>query len=132
MDSLKIEPTEYSPSVDFNTSTYRFVISGESRPENCGKFYTPVVTWLTKYEQELAEKKAPANTTLTFVFKFDYFNSTSAKFIMNLLQVIKKIEVAGHYKVVIEWYYDEMDEDMMDAGKEFCEAAELEFDFISY
>ena len=132
MDSLKIEPTEYSPSVDFNTSTYRFVISGESRPENCGKFYTPVVTWLTKYEQELAEKKGPANTKLTFVFKFDYFNSTSAKFIMNLLQVIKKIEVAGYYKVIIEWYYDEMDEDMMDAGKEFCEAAELEFDFISY
>lgn len=132
MDSLKIEPTEYSPSVDFNTSTLRFVISGESRPENCGKFYTPIVAWLTKYEQELALKKADPSSTLTFVFKFDYFNSTSAKFIMNLLQIIKKVEVAGQHKVNIEWYYDEMDEDMMDAGKEFCEAAELEFDFISY
>jgi hypothetical protein len=132
MDSLIIEPTEYSPSVDFNTSTYRFLISGESRPENCGKFYTPVVTWLNKYEQELSSKNTDGNTTLTFVFKFDYFNSTSAKFIMNLLQIIKKIEVSKKYKVVIEWFYDEMDEDMMDAGKEFCEAAELEFKFSSY
>lgn len=130
MDSLIIEPTEYSPSVNFNTSTLHFVISGESRPENCGKFYTPVVTWLSALEQEFATKQD--SLKLTFVFKFDYFNSTSAKFIMNLLQVIKKIETAGKHKVKIEWYYDEMDEDMMDAGKEFCEAAELEFDFISY
>ena len=130
MDSLIIEPTEYSPSVNFNTSTLNFVISGESRPENCGKFYSPVVSWLTAYEQELASKQE--SNTLTFVFKFDYFNSTSAKFIMNLLQVIKKIDTAKKHKVKIEWYYDEMDEDMMDAGKEFCEAAELDFEFISY
>ncbi len=131
MDSLIIEPTEYSPSVNFNTSTLKFVISGESRPENCGKFYTPIVTWLAQFEQELTDKKS-TDSTLLFIFKFDYFNSTSAKFIMNLLQIIKKIEVAKKQKVVIEWHYDEMDEDMMDAGKEFCEAAELEFEFISY
>lgn len=129
MDSLIIEPTEYSPSVNFNTSTLHFVISGESRPENCGKFYTPVVNWLTTFEQEFGAKP---QSSITFVFKFDYFNSTSAKFIMNLLQIIKKIDAAKKHKVKIEWYYDEMDEDMMDAGKEFCEAAELEFDFISY
>lgn len=132
MDSLKIEPTEYSPTVDFNVSTGRFVISGESRPENCGKFYAPIVSWLGKFQEEVAEKKVSANTPLNFIFKFDYFNSTSAKFIMNLLQLIKKIEAAKTNNLKIEWHYDEMDEDMMDAGKEFCEAAELNFEFISY
>jgi hypothetical protein len=132
MDSLKLEATEYSPTVDFNVSTGRFAISGESRPENCGKFYAPVVTWLGKFEQETAEKKITITSPLTFIFKFDYFNSTSAKFIMNLLQIIKKIEAVKNYKVNIEWHYDEMDEDMLDAGKEFCEAAELNFEFISY
>ena len=132
MDSLIIGPTEYSPSVDFNTTTQRFSIVGESRPENCGKFYTPIVTWLNKYEEELRLKEGNPTLPITFVFKFEYFNSTSAKFIMNILQIIKKISEDKVYKVNIEWYYDSMDEDMMDAGKEFCEAADLEFNFISY
>ncbi|MBA3705621.1 MAG: DUF1987 family protein, partial [Bacteroidetes bacterium] len=32
----------------------------------------------------------------------------------------------------IQWHYDNRDEDMLDAGKEFSDLVNLEFEFIAY
>ena len=125
MDSLIIEATEDSPNVHFDTSSNRFTISGESRPENAGKFYSPVISWIVDYEQALGQ------SPLVFVFKLDYFNSTSAKYIMDILLVLKKFVDDGH-TVNIEWHYDKRDDDMLDAGNEFSDTVDLKFDFIDY
>lgn len=125
MDSLIIEATEDSPKVHFDTSSNRFTISGESRPENAGKFYSPVISWIVEYEQTLGQ------SPLVFVFKLDYFNSTSAKYIMDILLVLKKFVDDGH-TVNIEWHYDKRDDDMLDAGNEFSDTVDLKFDFIDY
>jgi hypothetical protein len=129
MDSLIIEATEDSPKVLFDTASNRFTISGESRHENSGKFYTPVINWIVKYEETLAPHKN--DTVLTFVFKLDYFNSTSAKYIMDILLVLKKFVDDG-YAVKVEWHYDKRDDDMLDAGNEFSDTIDLKFDFIEY
>jgi hypothetical protein len=129
MDSLIIEATEDSPKVHFDTTVNRFTISGESRPENAGKFYTPVINWIIKYEESLTGKKDV--TTLVFVFKLDYFNSTSAKYIMDILLVLKKFVDDG-YKVNVEWHYDKRDDDMLDAGNEFSDTVDMPFEYIEY
>lgn len=129
MDSLIIEATEDSPKVHFDTTSNRFTISGESRPENAGKFYTPVINWIVQYEESLTGKKDI--TTLVFVFKLDYFNSTSAKYIMDILLVLKKFVDDG-YKVNVEWHYDKRDDDMLDAGNEFSDTVEMPFEYIEY
>ena len=131
MDSLIIEATEDSPAVKFDAATNYFVISGESRPENAGKFYTPVINWIVNFEEILYTRKQEAkdDSALVFVFKLDYFNSTSAKYIMDILLIIKKFVVQG-YKINIEWHYDKRDDDMLDAGKEFSDTVDLKFDFI--
>ncbi|MFY9310671.1 MAG: DUF1987 domain-containing protein [Bacteroidia bacterium] len=133
MDSLIIEATEDSPKILFDTASNRFTISGESRPENAGKFYTPVINWIVKFEEILAKRKNEQKdeTPLVFVFKLDYFNSTSAKYIMDILLVLKKFADDG-YKVAIEWHYDKRDDDMLDAGNEFSDTVDLKFDFIEY
>ena len=129
MDSLIIEATEDSPKINFDTTSNRFIISGESRPENAGKFYTPVINWIVKYEESLTDKKN--SITLVFVFKLDYFNSTSAKYIMDILLVLKQFVDDG-YKVNVEWHYDKRDDDMLDAGNEFSDTVDMKFEYIEY
>lgn len=133
MDSLIIEATEDSPKITFDTVSNRFMISGESRPENAGKFYTPVINWIVKYEEILYARKQDAkdDSVLVFIFKLDYFNSTSAKYIMDVLLIIKKFVDQG-YNINIEWHYDKRDDDMLDAGNEFSDTVDLKFDFIEY
>jgi hypothetical protein len=133
MDSLIIEATEDSPKILFDTVSNRFVISGESRPENAGKFYTPVINWIVKFEEELHRRKNELNddSSIAFVFKLDYFNSTSAKYIMDILLILKKFVDQG-YKINLEWHYDKRDDDMLDAGNEFSDTVDLKFDFIEY
>ncbi len=133
MDSLIIEATEDSPKIVFDTTSNRFTISGESRPENAGKFYSPVINWIVKFEETLAirKKEMKDESPLVFVFKLDYFNSTSAKYIMDILLVLKKFVDDG-YKVNIEWHYDKRDDDMLDAGNEFSDTVDMKFDFIEY
>lgn len=133
MDSLIIEATEDSPKITFDTVSNRFMISGESRPENAGKFYTPVINWIVNYEETLYSRKQDAkdDSVLVFIFKLDYFNSTSAKYIMDVLLIIKKFVDQG-YNINIEWHYDKRDDDMLDAGNEFSDTVDLKFDFIEY
>lgn len=132
MDSLIIEATEDSPKIMFDTVSNRFMISGESRPENAGKFYTPVINWIVKYEETLSSRKETKDdSVLVFVFKLDYFNSTSAKYIMDVLLIIKKFVDQG-YNINIEWHFDKRDDDMLDAGNEFSDTVDLKFDFIEY
>ena len=131
MDSLIIQSTEDSPGIMFDTASNHFTISGESRPENAGKFYTPIIDWIIKFEGLLYWKKNEKadNSPLIFEFKLEYFNSTSAKYILDILLILKKFVKEG-YKINIEWYYDKRADDMLDAGKEFSEMVELNFDFI--
>lgn len=131
MDSLIIEATEDSPSVIFDVTTNRFCISGESRPENAGKFYTPIIDWLVKFEAVLNSRKQASseNVNLIFQFKLDYFNSTSAKYLFDVILALKDI-VNNGYNIAIEWHYDKRDDDMLEAGEEFSKMVGLKFLFV--
>lgn len=127
MNSLKIEATEDSPFVDFDLNARKLLISGESRPENASKFYAPVIEWIGGIAGEVTSDKE----AITVVFKLDYFNSISAKYIMDIILVFKKYIDNGS-KINIQWHYDKRDDDMLDAGKEYAEAAGLKFEFIEF
>ena len=131
MNPLKIEATEFSPTVILSSEIPRFEISGESRPENTGKFYTPIIEWLTQYKQVLTnDKQIPDQSKkIVFEFKFDYFNSTSAKYIMDILYQLDTFKAAG-LETLIKWYYDAMDDDMKEAGEEFAKLIKSPIEFI--
>ena len=133
MNSLLIEPTDSSPGVVFDIKTNRLTLSGESRPENAGKFYTPLITWISDFSETLRSRKEQIkeNSTVVLVLKFEYFNSTSAKYIVDILLSLKKIAEQG-YPIIIEWHYDKRGDDMLDAGKEFSDMVGLKFDWFEY
>ena len=66
---------------------------------------------------------------LIFEFKLSYFNSASAKFILDILLYINKISGLG-VNVGINWYYEEGDDDMHDVGEELAEMVDFDFEYI--
>lgn len=120
MNPLIIEPSDFSPKVVLDPTKNIFELSGESRPENTSKFYVPILQWLEQYQSVLywEKDKFGQGTPRTFEFKFDYFNSTSAKFIMDVLMQLDKMAQEG-YDIKAKWHYDKRDEDMKESGEEF-------------
>ena len=120
MTALRIDPSDFSPKVILDPTQNLFEFSGESRPENTSKFYVPILQWLEQYQNILYWEKDKMNNSPTkvFEFKFDYFNSTSAKFIMDILMQLDKM-AQENYPIKAKWYYDKRDEDMKESGEEF-------------
>ncbi|MES2287852.1 MAG: DUF1987 domain-containing protein [Bacteroidota bacterium] len=133
MESLIIEGTEDSPSVKFDVNSGQFVISGKSRPENTSKFFTPLINWITEfYETTPAQKDQPDDkSAIVFVFKLDYFNSVSAKYILDIIFALQGFVSKGN-KIAIEWHCAKLDDDMLETGKEFSNMVNLKFDFIQH
>lgn len=131
MEGLLIEQSDFTPYVNFNLQQNIFEIKGESRPENTGKFYDSILSWLASYEDYL--KINPSNEKLSFHFKLEYFNSTSAKFILDMLRQLETIRMQKSApNISIHWHHDKLDEDMRDSGEEFSHLVQLPFVFIEY
>lgn len=102
----------YYPIVDFNYQTGICEISGESYMEETYKFYAPVITWLQNY---LEEKK-----DIRFNFRLTYFNTSSSKFILEILSILKKNADTGS-GVEINWFYKLDDPDILTEIDDFIE-----------
>lgn len=127
MKPLIIKGTEFSPQILFNPQLMKFEISGESRPEDAGKLFGNVLEWLEEYLTE--NKKDQNSSPLKFEFNLLYFNTVSAKYILEILRVIHVYYLEGS-KIKILWYYKVKDEDMKESGEEFERLVNMPFEFI--
>lgn len=121
MNPLILEATNTTAKLILDPTKNLFEISGESRPENTGKFFNPIVEWLNGYQNVLYFQKSNYGKApkMSFRFSFDYFNSTSAKYIADMLTIMEKY-VASGYEAEAVWCYDERDVDMKESGEEFA------------
>lgn len=94
------------PTIDFFVQSGVCEISGESFLEETSKFYTPLLDWIKEY---IVTRKKP----ITFNFKLTYFNTSTSKWILNILNVLKRYEENGG-EVNVNWFYNEEDADMQD------------------
>lgn len=130
MEKLIIEPTFNSPSVILDPESSRFEFSGESRPENVRKFYLPILEWLEKFADEQSGKsKSDRISNLLIQFDFEYFNSTSAKYILDIFKALNVLSELG-IGILVKWFYEEDDEDMLEVGEEMSRMSKLEFEYI--
>lgn len=122
MELINIEGTPKTPTVSMNPQSGVVEIKGRSIPENSIEFYKPIVDWLEEYA------KGPAEKTVVNV-QLEYFNTSSSKCI---LDVFKKLEVLkkDQNDVVINWYYEEDDEDMLEAGEDYESIIKVPFKMI--
>ena len=72
-------------------------------------------------EQAVAEHVAASEgQALTVDMRFIYFNSSSAKAIMNLFQMLEEAAEDGK-TITINWYFDPEDDMMEEMGEDFAE-----------
>ncbi|MBM3427580.1 MAG: DUF1987 domain-containing protein [Bacteroidetes bacterium] len=119
MDNLHLAGSNKTPEISFDSTTGILSISGRSIPENSIEFYKPMLAWMEEY----ATSK-PENTTLQI--KLEYFNTSSSKC---LLDIFKKLESIGG-KCNVEWYYEQDDEDMLEAGEDYEAIVHVPFKMI--
>ncbi len=93
----------YVPTVNFDAQKGICEISGESYLEDTIAFFSPLVDWLTEF---LETQDKP----LTFNFNLDYYNTSSSKYIVDILSLLKKYQDSGK-KITVNWYYNENSED---------------------
>ncbi|NJM17196.1 MAG: DUF1987 domain-containing protein [Bacteroidales bacterium] len=131
MNKLIIEDTEFTPGIHFDPDNKKFEIFGVSRPENVLGFYQKPLDYLHKYVEVGFSHLVTKYTSdeIEIWFKMVYFNSSSSKSFLQILDVFKEIEDKG-MKVKIKWCYDEGDDQMLEDGEDLQEATNLDFDFI--
>ena len=132
MNALKLKSTEFTPEVLLDPKNNKFEISGESRPEDTGEFYKTILKWLDQYFslRYWKDDQVKGNISdMIFEFKFEYFNSTSAKYIMDILLKLEKF-IIEKKKVKVYWYYEKNDIDMLESGERFASMVSVPFDFI--
>lgn len=122
MDNLLVEKTKSSPLINFNAITGKCEVTGSSYPENASEFYAPIFEWLNKYITEVTRE-------LNFDFKLDYLNSSSIKFVSELVDKIDKYGKIG-VAVEINWHYRDEDEDIKELGEEFKDEVSCKFTLI--
>jgi hypothetical protein len=128
METKIINATSNSPRVVLDPENRIFEISGESRPKDIPKFYKPILQWLDEFEQSLTQQK-DSTTLFEFNFRFEYFNSLSAKFILDICKKLSRLRTDGS-NISIKWHYEDDDDDMREVGQEMSRISKLPFEFV--
>lgn len=124
MAALRIEHSDDTPSVILDRENKLFEISGKSMPEDVIDFYQPVLDWLNAYKSD------PLDKTI-FNIKLIYFNTASSKLLLDLLMLMEEIKEAGN-EVLIRWHSPKNDEDMQEAGEEYSDMVDVDFEHLTY
>ncbi len=121
MENFYKEPGRKTPEIDFNKNG-NLKIKGRSIHEDPDEFYTYVAEWVENY------CKSPADSTILDV-ELEYFNSGSAKFILIILQLLTS-QIESDKSLVINWYYEHGDDDILERGQYYSSLLNTDFIFI--
>ncbi|WP_243546232.1 DUF1987 domain-containing protein [Pseudodesulfovibrio tunisiensis] len=114
MTKYTVQGTKSSPFIDFDPTSGVFEIRGESYPENCSRFYTPMFDWLASYMDSAPRTRTELNMEVI------YFNSSTSKVFMDLFDMLDN-EAAKGRNIVVNWRYHEENEIAQECGEEFME-----------
>ena len=131
MKSFLHKATDLTPEIILSPEENKFVISGKSAPEDVRGLYYPVLEWLEEFAAGV-RKSSPYTDSkpLRFMLDLEYFNSSSAKFLFDIFTQLKQMNSDG-VPVDIEWYYDEEDIDLREAGEDLALLCELPFKYCA-
>ncbi|RLD68339.1 MAG: nuclear pore complex subunit [Bacteroidetes bacterium] len=124
MDALTIKQQNNTIGIVLDKGNKKFVFEGRSLPENTVKFFEPVMKWIEEY------KKEPLDQT-DIDLNFIYFNTSSAKIILEVLQEFDQIHREGK-NVKITWHFMEDDYDIKEAGEEYESMVSVPFEYVEH
>lgn len=119
---IEIEPTSITPFCKLDLANNVLALKGRSSSFSSKEFYRPII-------EKIDHAFNLGRDTLTANFEFEYFNTTSSKCIFQLLEKLAKAKTSGT-NVIINWFYEEDDDDMKETGKDYEEILGLNFNYI--
>ena len=119
MQNLNYEATHSTPGIKLEAGEGVLEMYGRSIPDNAHNVFRPVLDWLENYMVEPKQE-----TTLNF--KIEFFNTSSSKFIPQILKKLEELNRQG-FKVIVNWFYN--DEDILDLAEDYQELVGLKFNF---
>lgn len=118
MDYFTLAPTDRTPTVTIDPEAGRMELSGVAIPENADRFFTPLHGLVDHYAQA-----PPEHTTVRIALT--YFNSSSAKYLLDLFRQWEDVHALGATKVTVEWCHARGDLDMREAGMDYSNLLEI-------
>ena len=122
MEKLQLNETPKTPAVNFDDSLGLIELKGRSIPEDPNLFYDPLISWVSNYCNQ------PSNKT-TVNLNLEYFNTSSSKRILELLKNLEPLKIAKH-EIIINWYYESDDDNMLEAGETYESMLKIPFNKI--
>lgn len=122
MEGYFIRSSRVTPSVYFNPKKGLLDMRGKSSPENPLSFYNYIYDSLDQFAGE-------EYTSMTTNIAFEYFNTSSSKCLYIFLKKLAWIDQLGK-KMIVNWFYEEGDEDMKEAGEDLSCFFDIKFNFI--
>lgn len=119
MEPLRIAQTRSTPSVHFDAGTGVLAIGGESYPEDSHQFFGPLVDWVDAFLSD-------AGGQVTFRVDLTYMNTSSTKYMIDILDRLETAHTAGR-EITVEWYFDEDNDREIDTIEELKEDFEMPF-----
>lgn len=124
MEILVIEGKKYLPTICFSPSGH-LEIRGKSVPEDANAYYQPAIDWVREYTKE------PQPTTKVSIC-LEYYNTLTARCMLDIFAQLRDAMETGKSVVHVEWFFEEGDEEMMEAGRDFEDMSKLPFEVRSY
>lgn len=125
LQSLYISDREIYPSVSLDKEKGIFNISGRSLPEDVDTYFIPILEWLQNYQEQ-------PNEYTEFHFKFDYYNSSTVRKIVDILVILETISEQEGKSTKVVWHYEEGDDVMCENGEDFKNVISIPFELIPY
>lgn len=123
MGIIRIEKTNNTPSIYIDDANMLCRIEGSSYPEDAYEVYQHVIDWLNRIGKDYQNE-------LVVEFDYVFLNSISHKKVWQILHELKQLFKAGKLVKVI-WYFDENDEDIMEAGEDLAELMNIPFELLA-
>ncbi|AFJ01504.1 protein of unknown function (DUF1987) [Methylophaga frappieri] len=119
LQTLSLEQTKNTPHVLAEPDTGKFVIEGDSYPENSYEFFTPVFDWVEQFLNE-------SDRVLMMQLQIAYMNTSSVKAMMDLFDMMEEAYTEGKQMEVV-WFYDPLNERVVEMVEEFMEDCSFPF-----
>jgi SiaC family regulatory phosphoprotein len=121
IEELYIPATDETPEVCLTRLKNRSYISGRSLPENAFEFYSPLINWVNNHSPKI-------DSVFEIEFKFDYFNSSSGRYLFEMLTQLEKNPKKRFIK--IHWIVEDGDDLMLEKGLELKSLLDLNFEIM--
>jgi hypothetical protein len=124
MDDFFVKRTFNTPEVELRPSEGLLKIEGRSIPEDPGEYFDVILHKLEDYYQN------PQKVTRIDI-KLEYINSGSSKYMLELLRIVKRYYDKG-FECLINWFYEEDDESILELGQHYKNTIAIPFKLIDF